>query len=121
MRIDKFLWCIRIARTRSEATRLCNNDRVSIGGDIVKPSKVVFNGAEIGFKVNPVWRTFKVIDIPKSRVGAKLVSSLVIETTTQEDLDMIKQIASMNRENRSYGIKGRPTKKDRRDLDDWRD
>ncbi|MCB9187728.1 MAG: RNA-binding S4 domain-containing protein [Flavobacteriales bacterium] len=119
MRIDKFLWCVRLARTRSEATGFCSNGKVMIDDEIVKPSKMIYPNAVLKFKVNPIWRSFKIIEIPKSRVGAKLVNTLIIETTTQADLDLIHQIAQTNRENRSQGLKGRPTKKDRRDLDDW--
>lgn len=121
MRIDKFLWCIRLAKTRSEATRFCNSGKVMIDDEIVKPSKEVYCSAKISFKINPIWKTFKVIDIPKSRVGAKLVTTLIIETTPEEELDKLKLIDESNRQNRAEGMKGRPTKRDRRKLDDWND
>lgn len=90
-------------------------------GEFIKPSKVIYSSATIGIKVGPVWRTYKIIDLPTSRVGAKLVSSYLLETTPQEDLEQLEEIQEANRQNRQQGIKGRPTKKDRRKLDGLQD
>ncbi|CAG5080764.1 hypothetical protein CRYO30217_01438 [Parvicella tangerina] len=92
-----------------------------LNDELVKPSKVVYTSAKISLKTTPIWRSFKVIDIPKSRVGAKLVNTLIIETTSESDLEQLKSIQETNRQNRMQGLKGRPTKKDRRKLDDWND
>lgn len=121
MRIDKFLWCVRLAKTRSEAAKLCNNDRVLLDDEIAKPSKVIYAGAQISVRENPVWRRYQVINLPKSRIGAKLVSTHLLDITPQEDLDQLKAIQEVNRINRQQGIKGRPTKKDRRKLDGLQD
>jgi ribosome-associated heat shock protein Hsp15 len=88
-----------------------------LDGQLVKPSKVIYPNVKIALKVPPIWKTFEVLDIPPSRVGAKLVSGLLLETTSAEDLEKLSLIAQANRENRALGIKGRPTKKDRRKLD----
>ncbi len=119
MRIDKFLWVVRLAKTRSVASRLCAADHIKLNNTFAKSSKLVCVGDTFGIKVNPIWRTFKIIDIPKSRVGAKLVSTLIIEITKAEDLDILKQVQEINRTNKYLGVKGRPTKKDRRDIDDF--
>tara|TARA_B110000046_G_scaffold126200_1_gene132666 strand:- start:1426 stop:1701 length:276 start_codon:yes stop_codon:yes gene_type:complete len=84
---------------------------------IVKPSKEIGQGDKFSLRDNPTWRTFKVIDLPKNRVGAKLVKDFLTETTTLEDLEKINLVQEMNRQNRFQGIVGRPTKRDRRDLD----
>lgn len=121
MRIDKFLWCIRLARTRSEGTQMSSSGRVKIDGEDLKPSKSVYPGAVISIRSNPIWRTFKVLQLPASRVGAKLVINYLIETTPASDLEQLNLIAEANRENHKLGLKGRPTKKNRRDLDEFRD
>ncbi len=119
MRLDKFIWAIRLAKSRSVSAKMCNNEKVMLEGKFVKGSKEVKIGNTFSIKQVPIWRSFKVLDIPKSRVGAKLVPSLIVETTPQEDLDLLEEIQRQNRQNKSLGIKGRPTKKDRRSLDDF--
>lgn len=116
MRIDKFLWCIRLFKTRPLAAKACSNGRIRINGKETKPSKLISPEDIFELRVTPIWRTFKIIEIPKSRVGAKLVDTLVIETTAQQDLKQLKEVEEMNRQNKLMGIKGRPTKKDQRDL-----
>lgn len=117
MRIDKFIWCVRLFKTRSLASKACGSDKVKLKDIIVKASKEVTNGATFSFKDVSIWRSYKVLDIPKSRVGAKLVPDYIIETTNEDELLQLKQIQEVNRVNNSLGIKGRPTKKERRDLD----
>ena len=116
MRLDKFIWAVRLAKSRSISAKMCSNENVMLNNEFVKGSKTVKIGNTISIKSNPIWRTFKILDIPKSRVGAKLVADLILETTPQEDLDLLAQIELQNRQNKKLGIKGRPTKKDRRDL-----
>ena len=116
MRIDKYLWAIRIYKTRSIATKASNEDKVLLNSENIKPSKTVKVNDIISVKSTPIWRTYKVIDIPKSRVGAKLVDDFAIETTSEEDLELFMQYEIINRQNRNLSIKGRPTKKDRRNL-----
>lgn len=117
MRIDKYIWTVRLAKTRSLATKLCNDGKVLVNEDVVKASKVIQPTDRISVKFHPIWRDFKIIDIPISRIGAKLVAEHIIETTDAEILAHYESILQANRQNKQLGFKGRPTKKDRRDLD----
>ncbi len=118
MRIDKFSWAVRLFKTRTLASKACDAEKVKLNGVFSKSSKTVSIGNEISIKEIPVWRNFKIISLPKSRVNAKLLSQFIIETTTLDDLLQLKQIQIVNRQNKVLGIKGRPTKKDRRELDE---
>jgi len=111
---------MRLYKTRTLATKACNAGRVRIKDLPVKASKVVEVGDPIAIKVNPIWRTFNVLAIPKSRLGPKLVSDYIVETTPQEDLELLEGVRGENRQNRSAFYQGRPTKKTRRDIDRFR-
>ena len=117
MRIDKYIWTIRLFKTRSLASKACQAEKVKLNGEFAKAAKTVSIDSTVSIKVPPIWRTFKVIDIPKSRVGAKLVCNYMIETTSLSDLEQLNLVNQQNKQNKLLGIKGRPTKKDRRDLD----
>lgn len=119
MRVDKFLWCVRLAKTRSIATAEVASGKVKVNGENPKPSKELKIGDSVEIKVVPIWRTYKVKDFPKSRVGAKLVIDYLIETTDENALAELEMVRKLNAENRNVGIFGRPTKKHRRDLDDY--
>mgnify|MGYP001255652169 CR=1 FL=1 len=119
MRIDKYIWAIRLFKTRSLASKACIGEKVKLNGDFIKSSKIVKKNDVIAIKVVPIWRIFKIIDLPKTRVGAKLISDFSKEITPNGDLELLNQYELINRQNRSIGIKGRPTKKDRRNLGDW--
>ena len=121
MRIDKFIWATRLFKTRSIASKACAAEKVKLNDVFSKPSKSVAIGDTISIKVIPIWKTYQVIEIPKSRVGAKLVASLITETTPQEDLTQLEFIQEGNRQNKFLGIKGRPTKKVRRNMDNLLD
>ncbi len=116
MRVDKYLWCIRLYKTRSLATKAVKDGKISVNSKTVKASKDLETSDKVSIKIPPTQRTFKVMDIPKSRVGAKLVADFVIEITPQKDLDLLASIEKEKRENYNIGIKGRPTKRDRRDM-----
>lgn len=120
MRIDKLLWCLRLAKTRSLATQLCNSEQVTLNDEVVKASKIVKVGDELSIKSNPIWRTYTIKALPSSRLGAKLVPDYMEEITEEELLQTLENIQKINRENKSLGIKGRPTKKNRRDMDRFR-
>lgn len=117
MRIDKFIWCARLYKTRSLSTKSVDGDKVKLNDSLVKASKHLQIGDEIAIKVVPVWKTYKVLSIPKSRVGAKLVADIITETTTKEVLEELENLQLIHRNNLSLGIKGRPTKKNRRNID----
>ena len=121
MRIDKYIWCIRIFKTRSLATKACNEGKVLLNNNIVKPGKIIKENDIISVKTIPIWRLFKVLDFPKSRINAKLVSDYAIETTSEDDLFKLKEYQNINKQNKYLGIKGRPTKKDRRNINKLKD
>lgn len=114
MRIDKFLWCVRYQKTRSLSTRNCKKGAVRVNGEIAKPSKEVFPGDKIQFRKNQINYQIEVLDIPDSRVGAKLVGLYIKDLTPPEAFETSKMLS----QHRKKGL-GRPTKKDRRDLEDF--
>jgi ribosome-associated heat shock protein Hsp15 len=118
MRIDKFLWSVRFYKTRTIATEEIKKNRVSIGENVVKSSKEVKNGDVIKMRKNQIDYKIKIIDIPKSRVGAKLVPTYVVDMTEKEQYEILALRKSSQDYYRQKGI-GRPTKKDRRDMDDY--
>ncbi len=122
MRIDKYLWCVRLQKTRSKATKFIEAGNVMINGEETKKaSREIRVDQTFSIRVQPIWRTWKVLDIPKSRVGAPLVVDLIREITSEEDLALLAEVQKHNKENRLKGMLGRPTKKNRRDLDDFWD
>ena len=116
MRIDKYLWCVRLYKTRSLATKAVKDGKISVNQKAVKASKELETSDKIAIKIAPTERIFKVLSFPKSRVGAPLVKDLIIEITPQQDLDLLEEINNQKRSNYNLGIKGRPTKRDRRDM-----
>lgn len=116
MRIDKFIWCVRLTKTRSLASKWCTTHKVQVNQEFVKPSKTIKINDVVLLKEHPTWRSFKVIDFPKNRVGAKLINEYIIETTPEVELELIKEFQLNQRFNKTMGLKGRPTKKDRRDI-----
>ena len=119
MRIDKYIWAIRLFKTRSLAAKSCISGKVKLNGDSVKSSKIVKQNDIVAIKVVPIWKIYKIINLPKTRISAKLVGDFSKEITSDGDLELLKKYELINRQNRSIGIKGRPTKKDRRNLGDW--
>jgi ribosome-associated heat shock protein Hsp15 len=118
MRIDKFLWSIRFYKTRTIATEEIKKNRVSVGELVVKSSKEVKEGDVIKIRKNQIDYKIKVLQIPKSRMGAKLVPLHIKDVTDKEQYEILK----MRKESQDYyRIKGegRPTKKDRREMDDY--
>lgn len=116
MRIDKYVWAMRLYKTRSLASKAVKEGKVLLGDDEVKPGKVLLVNSVIKLKSGPIKRSFKVLAFPKSRVGAKLVADYMVETTTENDLAILEEINLQKKTNAYLGIKGRPTKKTRRDL-----
>ena len=120
MRVDKYLWCIRYFKTRSIATNATKKGHVKINGDPVKPSRDVYPTDEIEVRKNQINYKVKVLDLPPSRVGAKLVGLYCDDITPQENLEKLDLLKYSKDYYRKKGT-GRPTKKDRRDLDDFQD
>ena len=113
VRIDKYLWCIRIFKSRSIATDACDGGKVKIDGSSVKPSRHVKIGEVITIQQGYVKRSFKVIDLLEKRVGAPLVKNYAADITPQEELDKLQTERFISYESKFKGS-GRPTKKDRR-------
>lgn len=116
VRIDKWLWAIRVYKTRNQAAEACRAGKVKMESGSVKPSREVKSGDVIEISAGPVKRTLEVIEPIKNRVGAKLVSQFALDHTPQEEYDKLKMIKEMNFERRDHGS-GRPTKKQRRLID----
>lgn len=118
MRIDKFLWSVRFYKTRTVAADEIKKNRVSIGENVVKSSKEVKEGDVIKVRKNQIDYKIKVIQIPKSRIGAKLVALHVRDMTDPQQYEILQLRRMEQSYYRSKG-EGRPTKKDRRDIDDY--
>ena len=118
MRIDKFLWSIRFYKTRNIAAEEIKKNRVSIGANPVKSSKEVKEGDVIKIRRNQIDYKIKVLQIPKSRIGAKLVPLHITDLTEKEQYEILK-IRRMSQDYYRQKGEGRPTKKDRRDMDDF--
>lgn len=118
MRIDKFLWSVRFYKTRSIATDEIKKNRVTLGNKPVKSSKEVKEGDLIKIRKNQIDYQIKVLQIPKSRVGAKLVPLHIVDRTEKEQYEILKQRKITQDYYRIKG-EGRPTKKDRRAMDEY--
>ena len=116
VRIDKYLWAIRVFKTRTEATEACSGGKVKIGGVNAKPSKDVRPGDIINVRKGAVNYPFRVIDGLDKRVGAKLVPDYAENLTPEEDLQKLRAPVETFFVTRDRGA-GRPTKKDRRDIE----
>jgi ribosome-associated heat shock protein Hsp15 len=116
LRIDKWLWEVRLFKSRNLATDACKAGKVKMDGSNVKASKEIKEGDVIVVSLNPLYKTVRVKQFPKSRVSAKLVPDFMEDLTQQSEYDRVKLIGETNSEYRDRGI-GRPTKKQRRVID----
>ncbi|MBR4590358.1 MAG: RNA-binding S4 domain-containing protein [Bacteroidaceae bacterium] len=117
-RIDKWLWAARIYKTRSMAIDACKNGRVMIDGVKLKPSKMIKEGEIIQVRKPPITYSFRVLKAIQNRVGAKLVPEVLENVTTPDQYELLEMNKISGFVNRARGT-GRPTKKDRRDLDEF--
>ena len=120
IRIDKYLFAVRLYKTRSLASEECRKGKVTIGGMNVKPSRELKVGETIQLRRPPITRSYKVLALTESRMAAKLVPEFLLETTPASELEILEVQKNMSVYNRERGT-GRPTKKERRDLDDFFD
>ncbi|MBT8326030.1 MAG: RNA-binding S4 domain-containing protein [Winogradskyella sp.] len=120
MRIDKFLWSVRYFKTRSIATTACKKGHVKIDNQVVKPSREVYIGDNISVRKDQINYQLRVNDIPESRVGAKLVDIYRTDTTPKEAFEA-KELLKYSKDYYRKKGAGRPTKKDRRDIDEFYD
>ena len=117
-RIDKYIWSVRLAKTRSLAATSISKGKVRLNNSLIKPSKEVKLGDEINIIKHNSTFTFRVIQLLDKRIGAKLVKDYLVEITPIEELEKFKEYQASQSVYRDYGS-GKPTKKDRRDLDDF--
>ena len=115
-RIDKWLWAARIYKTRTLATDACRNGRISINGQQVKASRTVKVGDTVGVRKPPVTYSFRVLQTIEKRVGAKLLPQILENVTPPEQYEILEMSRISGFVDRARGT-GRPTKKERRDID----
>jgi len=116
LRLDKYLWCIRVFKTRSDATDACKGNKVRVGGSPAKPSKEVKPGEVIDIQKGTVRYSYRVIRLLENRVGAQLVPDFAENLTPQSELDKLRAPVETFFIRRDRGS-GRPTKKDRRAME----
>ena len=120
MRIDKYLWSVRYYKTRSIATQACKKKQIKVNGIVAKPSREVYPTDKIELRKNQINYQLTVNDLPPNRVGAKLVDIYRTDTTPKEAFEAQELLKYSKDYYRKKGT-GRPTKKDRRDIDDFYD
>lgn len=119
LRIDKFLWAVRIYKTRSLAAEACNGNKVKIGSNSVKPSRNIKIGEVFTVTQRYLTRTYKVVALLEKRVSAKIISQYIADLTPQEELDKLKMERFTSYVQRYRGT-GRPTKKERRLIEKFK-
>ena len=117
-RIDKWLWASRIFKTRTIAAEACKKGSISINGAQTKPARMIKAGDVIQVKKPPIIYSFKVLQPIEKRVGAKLVNDILENVTTPDQYELMEMNKISGFVNRARGT-GRPTKKDRRNMDDF--
>lgn len=115
VRIDKWLWAMRIFKTRTIATEACKKGRVSVGNALAKPSRTIKVGDIIQVRKPPVTYSFKVLALTENRLGAKLVPEYMENVTPRSELDLLEVVKISGFVDRRKGL-GRPTKREGRDL-----
>ncbi len=120
VRIDKWLWAVRLFKTRSLAAEACRKGKILIGDQEIKPSKTIKIGDVIQVKRNPVLFSYEVIGLIENRVGAKLVPDFMKDVTTPDQLELY-ELGKINAKIQREKGTGRPTKKERRELDSFLD
>jgi ribosome-associated heat shock protein Hsp15 len=115
LRLDKYVWCVRLTKTRNEATTLIKNGKILLNQHHVKPSKEIAVLDVIQVKKHNAIFSFKTIELIDRRIGPKLVSTYIEETTPDSEKDKYKEYQQAQKEYNQYGI-GKPTKKQRRTI-----
>ena len=116
LRIDKFLWAVRIYKTRTQAAEACGKSQVTVNGTVAKPSRDVRTGDEIMVRKPPIIRTYKVLGLLNNRLSADKVKEYIEEVTPSEEFLKLEMARMQKSGTRDRGT-GRPTKRDRRDID----
>jgi len=120
VRVDKWIWAVRIFKSRSQATEACKSGKVSIDGIALKPSRIVDIGDIIEVKKDQINMLLEVVDLLEKRVGAKLVEKYMNNLTPDSEYNKIDLLKSKSFEFRDKGM-GRPTKKERREINIFKD
>lgn len=118
LRWDKYIWAVRLAKTRSQASEELSKGRIKVNGQTIKPAKEPKVGDIISISKNTAVFSYKVINLLEKRVGAKLVADYLINTTPLEEIEKFKTYQLAQQVYRQNGS-GKPTKKDRREIDDF--
>lgn len=118
IRFDKYVWSVRLTKTRSQATELIGKGRFKLNGMLVKASKEPKLNDIISLQVNSALFEYKILNLLEKRVGAKLVPDYLIDITKPEEIEKHKQYLLAQSSYRNNGT-GKPSKKDRRDIDDF--
>lgn len=118
VRIDKWLWAVRLFKTRTIAIEACKKGRISIKGIPIKPSRTIKVGDIIEVRRPPVTYSFEVLQLSERRMGAKLVPEYMKDVTAPSQLEILELARISGFEGRARGT-GRPTKKDRRELEQF--
>jgi ribosome-associated heat shock protein Hsp15 len=119
-RLDKWLWSVRVFKTRSQASAACRGGSVTVNGTVAKPSRDLRGGEIVLAKVGLIQRTFRVLGVPPSRVGAKLVPDFCEDQTPPAELEKAREKPVQHFLARARG-QGRPTKRERREIDRFLD
>ena len=120
MRIDKYLWCTRYYKTRNLASTAVRKGQIKVNGQQVKPSREVYPMDKLVVRKDQIDHQLTVLDIPPNRVGAKLLNLYRKDTTPKEAFEHNELLRMAKQHYRKQGL-GRPTKKDRREMDDYLD
>lgn len=118
MRIDKYIWCVRLAKTRSIASELVSKGKVRLNSKDIKPSREVKEGDIIEIINHSAVFSYQVIGIINRRIGAALVKDFIVDKTPNEEIEKLKEYRAAQNNYRHHGT-GKPTKRDRRDMDDF--
>lgn len=118
MRVDKYLWCIRYYKNRNMVTEACRKNHITVNGQVAKASREVFPTDKVSFRKDQITYEITVLDIPDNRIGAKLVDIYRKDNTPPETFAHLELLKLSKEHYRKTGT-GRPTKKDRRDIDDF--
>ena len=120
MRIDRLLWCLRYFKTRTMATNACKKGNVKVNEQMVKPSRNVYPNEKISVRIQQVDYKLTILELPKSRITAKLVDVYRADTTPKSVFEAHDLLKYYKDQRRKKG-EGRPTKKNRRDIKDYLD
>lgn len=120
VRVDKWLWAVRVFKTRTLATEACKKGHVSVGDSTLKPSRMVQVGDTIQVRKSPITKSLKILALAEKRMSAKLILDFVEDVTPASEMELLEMQRHMRWSARDRGT-GRPTKKDRRELDDFFD